>query len=207
MTVPNIPPEVDFRAAGKNPRMAYGMMSEHFDRPQLMFPDRGLTWEKVRWFKQHTKMEVWLKGIMDPEDADLAVKAGADGIIVSNHGGRQLDGISSTLDALPGVVAAVAGRIPVHFDGGIRRGTDIFKALALGADFCFVGRIALWGLGYNGDEGVSLALKLLYDEFFDTMTMVGVNSVKEIGLQHVARLTADGSLARFNTGKKLNPRL
>ena len=93
---------------------------------------------------------------MHPEDARLAVEAGADGIIVSNHGGRQLDGISSTLEALPGVVKAVDGRIPVHFDGGIRRGTDIFKALALGADFCFVGRIALWGLGVS----VPLLLKL-----------------------------------------------
>lgn len=86
---------------------------------------------------------------MHPEDADLAVKAGVDGIIVSNHGGRQLDGISSTLEALPAVVKAVDGRVPVHFDGGIRRGTDIFKALGLGADFCFVGRIALWGLGVS----------------------------------------------------------
>lgn len=126
-----------------------------------------MTWETVKWFKANTKMQVWLKGsetqsetpdklyytkqllVMNPEDADLAVKAGADGIIVSNHGGRQLDSISSTLEALPGVVKAVAGRIPVHFDGGIRRGTDIFKALALGADFCFVGRIALWGLGVS----------------------------------------------------------
>ncbi|GFZ51275.1 hypothetical protein JCM24511_09033 [Saitozyma sp. JCM 24511] len=182
LTIPNLPPDVDFRAPTKNSRMGY---------------DRGMTWEKVQWFKKNTKMQVWLKGIMDPEDAKLAVEAGADGIIVSNHGGRQLDGISSTLAALPGVVDAVAGCIPVHFDGGIRRGTDIFKALALGADFCFVGRIALWGLGYNGEEGVKLALGLLYDEFFATMTMVGVTSVKEIGRHHLARIAADGSLVRL----------
>ncbi|WWC63762.1 uncharacterized protein I303_106367 [Kwoniella dejecticola CBS 10117] len=182
LTVPNLPPDVDFRDTGKSSRMGY---------------DRGMTWDRVRWFKQHTKMEVWLKGIMDPEDARLAVEAGADGIIVSNHGGRQLDGISSTLSALPGVVEAVNKRVPIHFDGGIRRGTDIFKALALGADFCFVGRIALWGLGYNGEAGVALALKLLYDEFYATMTMVGVNKVKDIGPQHLAWVAADGSLVRL----------
>lgn len=123
-----------------------------------------MTWDKIAWFKRNTRMQIWVKGgksdsssrerglrfpVMDPEDADLAVKAGVDGIVVSNHGGRQLDGISSTLEALPKVVEAVRGRVPVHFDGGIRRGTDIFKALALGADFCFVGRIALWGLGVS----------------------------------------------------------
>jgi (S)-2-hydroxy-acid oxidase len=79
-----------------------------------------------------------------------------DGIVVSNHGGRQLDGMTSTLDALPDVVDAVAGRIPVHFDGGIRRGSDVFKALALGADFCFVGRVALWGLAVSADSVPSL---------------------------------------------------
>ncbi len=79
-----------------------------------------------------------------------------DGIVVSNHGGRQLDGMTSTLDALPDVVDAVAGRIPVHFDGGIRRGSDVFKALALGADFCFVGRVALWGLAVGADSGPNL---------------------------------------------------
>ncbi|EXJ86915.1 glycolate oxidase [Capronia epimyces CBS 606.96] len=179
LTVPNLPPDVDFRASSQDSRMGY---------------DRGMTWEKVNWFKSHTRMQVWLKGIMHPEDALLAIDAGADGIIVSNHGGRQLDGIPSTLEALPGVVRAVNGRVPVHFDGGIRRGTDIFKALALGADFCFVGRIALWGLGYNGEDGVRLALQLLYDEFLATMTMVGVNSVEEIGPQHVARVLSDGSL-------------
>ncbi|WWD07012.1 hypothetical protein V865_005109 [Kwoniella europaea PYCC6329] len=192
LTVPNIPPYVDFRAPTKGSKMGY---------------DRGLTWERVQWFKKHTKMQVWLKGIMDPEDADLAVKAGADGIIVSNHGGRQLDGISSTLAALPGVVDAVRGRVPVHFDGGIRRGTDIFKALALGAEFCFVGRIALWGLGYNGEAGVALALKLLYDEFYATMTMVGVNSVKDIGRHHLAWVAADGSLVRLPDQKPAKARL
>ncbi|WVW79625.1 hypothetical protein I302_101594 [Kwoniella bestiolae CBS 10118] len=175
LTVPNLSPNIDFKSGY----------------------DKGMTWERVQWFKKHTRMQVWLKGIMDPEDAELAVQAGADGIIVSNHGGRQLDGISSTLTALPGVVEAVKGRIPVHFDGGIRRGTDIFKALALGADFCFVGRIALWGLGYNGEAGVSLALKLLYDEFYATMTMIGVQKVKDIGRKHLAWVAADGSLVRL----------
>ncbi|WVQ80904.1 hypothetical protein IAT38_003011 [Cryptococcus sp. DSM 104549] len=175
-------PWLDFRGNPDDPRLAY---------------DRSMTWERVKWFKENTTMEVWLKGIMDPEDARLAVEAGADGIVVSNHGGRQLDGISSTLNALPGVVDAVRGRIPVHIDGGIRRGTDIFKALALGANHVFVGRIALWGLGYDGERGVSLALNLLKNEFEDTMILMGCKNVGEIGRHHLATVNADGSLTRM----------
>lgn len=96
-----------------------------------------------------TKMEIWLKGVYTAEDVQLAISHGVDGIIVSNHGGRQLDTVTATLDALPECVAAAAGRIPIHIDSGIRRGTDIFKALALGADFVHVGRAVLWGLAVS----------------------------------------------------------
>lgn len=113
-----------------------------------------LCWEKdIEWLKQECcpEMEVWVKGIATAEDALLALHYQVRGIVVSNHGGRQLNGALATLDALPEVVEAVQGKIPVHVDGGIRHGTDVFKALALGADFVWVGRPALWGLAYNGE--------------------------------------------------------
>uniref|UniRef100_A0A060T3Y3 Oxidase FUB9 n=1 Tax=Blastobotrys adeninivorans TaxID=409370 RepID=A0A060T3Y3_BLAAD len=167
------------------------------DRTQY---DASLTWDYIAKLKKHTKMQIWLKGILTAEDAARAVEAGADGIVVSNHGGRQLDGAMSTLDALPEVVEAVNGRIPVHIDGGIRRGSDIFKALALGADYCWVGRIPLWGLAYNGEEGVSLALNILHDEFRVVMALMGCTSVTDIKPEHLARLGTDGRLHKV-TGK------
>ncbi len=94
-------------------------------------------------------MQIWIKGVLTAEDTDLAVKYGCDGIVVSNHGGRQLDGVMATIDALPECVEAARGRISIHVDGGFRTGTDIFKALALGADCCWVGRPALWGLAVS----------------------------------------------------------
>jgi (S)-2-hydroxy-acid oxidase len=96
-----------------------------------------------------------------------------DGVVISNHGGRQLDTVTATLDALPECVAAAEGRIPVHIDSGIRRGTDIFKALALGADHVWIGRAAIWGLAHNGEAGVSLAIELLRDELRTAMTLAG----------------------------------
>ncbi|WVW79164.1 hypothetical protein I302_101130 [Kwoniella bestiolae CBS 10118] len=156
--------------------------------------DRELTWEKIKWFKENTKMEIWLKGIIHPSDAKLALQYNVNGIIISNHGGRQLDSIPSTLSALPRIAKTVKGRIPIHIDGGIRRGSDIFKALALGADFCWIGRAVMWGLAYKGEVGVKLALDLLYDEFLSTMILVGVNCIKDIGRQHLAWVNADGSL-------------
>ncbi|PWN53141.1 FMN-dependent alpha-hydroxy acid dehydrogenase [Violaceomyces palustris] len=152
-----------------------------------------LVWSNVRDLKRRTKLEIWLKGILTAEDASLAVEAGADGIVVSNHGGRQLDGALSTLDALPEVVRAVQGRIPVHLDGGIRRGSDIFKALALGADHCWVGRVPLWGLAYKGERGVRLALDLLHDEFRTVMALMGCAKVGDIRPEHLARLAPDGT--------------
>lgn len=161
--------------------------------------DASLTWDYIRQLKKKTNMQIWLKGILTAEDAALAVDAGADGILVSNHGGRQLDGAMSTLEALPDIVEAVKGRIPVHIDGGIRRGSDIFKALALGADYCWIGRIALWGLAYNGEKGVSLALNILHDEFRLVMALMGCKTVSDIKPEHLARLGADGRLTKLTS--------
>lgn len=112
--------------------------------------DDTLEWEEIiPWLRANTKMQIWLKGISSPEDVEEAVKAGVDGVIISNHGGRQLDGVPATLDALRQCAPIGKGRIRMAVDGGIRRGSDIFKAIALGAEFCFLGRIAIWGLAVS----------------------------------------------------------
>jgi isopentenyl diphosphate isomerase/L-lactate dehydrogenase-like FMN-dependent dehydrogenase len=121
-----------------------------------------------------------VKGILTAEDAELAVKYGASAIIVSNHGGRQLDGVVSSIEALPEVVAAVDGRCEVYMDGGIRRGTDILKALALGARAVLIGRPVIWGLAVNGQEGVRHVLELLRNELALAMALAGCPSLAEI---------------------------
>lgn len=109
--------------------------------------DDTLEWDEVvRWLRKHTVMEIWLKGVTSPEDVEKAILFGVDGIIISNHGGRQLDGMPATLDVLRQCAPIANGRTQIAIDGGIRRGSDIFKALALGAQFSFVGRIPIWGL-------------------------------------------------------------
>ena len=109
--------------------------------------DPSLDWDTaISWLRAHTKLQLWVKGIYTADDVVLAIQHGLDGVVVSNHGGRQLDGVPATLDALRECAVAAAGKIPIAVDGGIRRGTDIFKALALGACHCFVGRIPIWGL-------------------------------------------------------------
>lgn len=166
-------------------------------------PNPTLNWERdIDWLKQqcHPEMEVWVKGIATGEDAILACHHGVDGIIVSNHGGRQLNGALATLDALPEVVDAVRSmnrQMPVHVDGGIRHGTDIFKALALGADFVWIGRPVLWGLAYKGQEGVDLCLKLLKDEFRLCMGLAGVTRVDEIGKEYLAKINRDGFVSKL----------
>lgn len=154
-------------------------------------PNPTLTWEEdIEWLKREClpEMQVWLKGIATAEDAILAVHHGVSGIIVSNHGGRQLNGAVATIDALPEVVEAVGGKIPIHVDGGIRHGTDVFKALALGADFCWVGRPALWGLAYKGQAGVELMIKLLSDEVSLTMALAGTVNVKDINKEYLVKV-------------------
>jgi (S)-2-hydroxy-acid oxidase len=159
-----------------------------------------LNWEKdITWLREVCKpeMDVWVKGIATGEDALLAVHHGVDGIVVSNHGGRQLNGALATLDALPEVVEAVQGKIPVHVDGGVRHGTDIFKALALGADFVWVGRPVLWGLAYKGEEGVKLMLQILSDEFRLCMGLAGVVNVKEITKDYLAKIDKSGFVSKL----------
>jgi 4-hydroxymandelate oxidase len=153
----------------------------------------SLTWDFVKRLKDATKMKVVLKGIEDGEDAAMAVKAGADGIFVSNHGGRSIESGRGTLESLPDVVAGAAGKIPVFFDGGVRRGTDVYKALALGAAGVGIGRPYAWGLAAFGQEGAERVLDILNMELRLAMVGCGARSVKEI----TAKTIIDrGSLAR-----------
>ena len=139
-----------------------------------------LTWKDVSWLQSFAGVPVLLKGVLNPDDADHAVKEGVAGIIVSNHGGRNLDTVPATADALPGVVERVAGRVPVLMDGGIRRGTDVLKALALGATAVQIGRPYLYGLGAAGEDGVSGVLKILQQEFLMALALSGRPRIRDI---------------------------
>lgn len=166
-----------------------------------------LCWERdIDWLKEqcYPEMEVWVKGIATGEDALLACHHGVDGVIVSNHGGRQLNGALATIDALPEVVEAVRSahsnggkKIPVHVDGGIRHGSDVFKALALGADFVWIGRPVLWGLAYKGQEGVELCLRLLADEIKLCMGLAGVTKVEDIGKEYLVKVDRSGFVSKL----------
>ncbi|HEY8325971.1 MAG TPA: alpha-hydroxy acid oxidase [Ktedonobacterales bacterium] len=133
----------------------------------------AITWADIAWLQSITSLPIVLKGILTAEDAALAVARGVAGIVVSNHGGRQLDGVLPTIEALPEVVTAAAGRCEVYLDGGVRRGTDALKALALGARAVFVGRPILWGLAADGADGAQHALELLRDELALAMALAG----------------------------------
>ncbi|MGM9948853.1 MAG: alpha-hydroxy acid oxidase [Lysinibacillus sp.] len=143
-----------------------------------------LNWENVRELKRRLRVPLLIKGILHPEDARLAIEAGVDGIIVSNHGGRQLDGVIGSLDALPAIVEAVDGQIPVLMDGGVYRGIDALKALALGATAVCIGRPFVYGLAYDGENGVYQVMQNLYSEFKVSMGLAGQRTVA--GLRTVA---------------------
>ncbi|BCS21676.1 alpha-hydroxy acid oxidase [Aspergillus puulaauensis] len=160
--------------------------------------DPSLDWEQtIPWLRENTSMQIWLKGVCSPADVELAIHYGVDGIIVSNHGGRQLDGVPATLDSLRLCADVARGRIPLAVDGGIRRGSDIFKALALGASYCFMGRIPIWGLAYAGQEGVELAIKILRQELLVTMALAGCQTVADINENHLSVLQPDGRLSKL----------
>ena len=142
--------------------------------------DPRLSWADVEWVKQQWGGKLILKGIMDVEDARLAVQSGADAIVVSNHGGRQLDGAPSSIEALPAIVAAVGDQIEVWMDGGIRSGQDVLKAWALGARGTMIGRAMVYGLGAMGEAGVTKALQILHKELDITMAFCGKTNIEQV---------------------------
>ena len=156
----------------------------------LVDVDPTLTWRDLEWIRAATDLPLVLKGIVTREDAVLAVEHGVDGIWVSNHGGRQLDGVAASIDALPEVVEASDGRTEVYVDGGFRRGTDVVKALALGARAAFAGRPVAAGLAVGGEAGVSRVLELLRDEIRLALGLLGCTSPEQVTRTHVQRTPA-----------------
>jgi isopentenyl diphosphate isomerase/L-lactate dehydrogenase-like FMN-dependent dehydrogenase len=154
--------------------------------------DNSLTWRDLEWLRSVTSLPILVKGILTREDATLAVEAGMEGVVVSNHGGRQLDGAPASLDALPEVVEAVGGGAAVLLDSGIRRGADVVKALALGADAVLVGRATLWGLAVGGADGVERVLGLLREEIELALALCGCSSPAEVTREHVSRAGQSG---------------
>lgn len=157
-------------------------------RPELInsLVDQTLTWRDLEWLRSFSDLPLVVKGLLTREDALLAVEHGAAAVVVSNHGGRQLDGVAAALDALPEVVEAVGERVEVLMDGGIRRGTDVVKALALGARAVLAGRAPLWGLAVAGEEGVRNVLELLRAELLLALQLLGCPSPADVTRAHVA---------------------
>ncbi len=171
------PPEQDVAAAA--------------DKYLEVFSDLSHTWESLRSLRDLTRLPILVKGIQHADDARRSLDAGIDGIVVSNHGGRQTDGSVGTLDVLPGVVAAVAGRVPVIFDGGIRRGCDAFKAIALGASAVLLGRPCQWALAVGGEVGVREFLENFAADLDLTFALAGASRVADIGAESLLRAHTD----------------
>jgi 4-hydroxymandelate oxidase len=159
-------------------------------RPIVFSPE--ISWEHVAWLRETTALPIVLKGLMHPEDAVLAEHSGAAAIIVSNHGGRQLDTVPAAIELLPGIADAIGGRLPLFLDGGVRRGTDVVKALALGAAAVGIGRPVLWGLAIGGEPGVSQVLTMLRAELESALALCGCGTPCEAGrdLVRLRRLDA-----------------
>ncbi|NWT00874.1 HAOX1 oxidase, partial [Mionectes macconnelli] len=159
--------------------------------------DPSVNWEDIKWLRRLTSLPIVVKGILRADDAKEALKIGVNGILVSNHGARQLDGVPATvstganihqlIDVLPEIAEAVQGKVEVFLDGGVRKGTDVLKALALGARAVFIGRPLLWGLAYQGEEGAKAVLQMLKEEFRLAMALTGCRRVEEIGRTLIRR--------------------
>jgi lactate 2-monooxygenase len=161
-------------------RAAVRRFVETYSRPSL-------SWDDLAFLRERTRLPILLKGILHPADASAAIDYGMDGIVVSNHGGRQVDGAIATMDALPQILEAVAGRIPVILDSGVRSGADVFRALALGAAVVGLGRPYAWGLAAGGEDGVREVIRNLRADFDLTLGLAGLASVREIGRENVTR--------------------
>ena len=142
--------------------------------------DPTLSWDDVKWIRDRWGGKLILKGILDAEDVEPAIASGADALIVSNHGGRQLDGALSSIRALPAIVDAAGDRIEVHFDGGVRSGQDVLKAVAIGARAVYIGRPFLYGLGAMGEKGVTMALDIIRKELDITMGFCGRRDIRDV---------------------------
>jgi L-lactate dehydrogenase (cytochrome) len=149
--------------------------------------DPTLSWDDVKRIRDRWGGKLILKGILDPADAELAAQTGAEAIVVSNHGGRQLDGAMSSIAALPAIARAVGSRVEVLMDGGIRSGQDVIKALALGAKGVFIGRAYIYGLGAMGEAGVAKALEIIRRELDVTMALCGLRDVRQVNADILAR--------------------
>jgi isopentenyl diphosphate isomerase/L-lactate dehydrogenase-like FMN-dependent dehydrogenase len=194
---------VDFPAAGRRerdlraafrlpadlplPNLPVGLGTGDFHAALGEVVDPTLTWRDLEWLRSECALPLLVKGVLTAEDALLAVDHGAEGVVVSNHGGRQLDGVQASLDALPEVVDAVQGRAEMLMDGGVRRGTDAVKALALGAQAVLVGRAVVWGLAVAGEDGVRRVLELLRAEMALALKLLGCASPADVGSAHVGR--------------------
>jgi isopentenyl diphosphate isomerase/L-lactate dehydrogenase-like FMN-dependent dehydrogenase len=167
------------------PNLPVALARTDFHAALSSIVDPGLTWRDLEWLRSISPLPLVVKGVLGAEDALLAAEHGAAGVIVSNHGGRQLDGVPATLDVLPEVVEAVGERLEVLLDGGIRRGTDVLKALALGARAALAGRAVLWGLAAGGEDGVVRVLELLRDEIADGLMLLGCPRPDDVSRTHV----------------------
>lgn len=177
------------RIGGRNLVTAGGLKAalESVDVQTREFMQSSLNWDDVAWIRDRWQGKLYLKGILRPDDAAHAAELGFDGIVVSNHGGRQLDYAQATLNALPDIAAAVGERMDVLLDGGVRRGTDVVKALALGADAVMIGRPYIYGLAVNGQQGVTAILDILVQELERALILLGAGSVDELGPDFLER--------------------
>jgi isopentenyl diphosphate isomerase/L-lactate dehydrogenase-like FMN-dependent dehydrogenase len=163
-------------------------MFQGIDVTDLGTVNAGMTWKHIQLLRRMSGMKLLIKGIETSEDAQVCVDSGVDGIVVSNHGGRAGESGRGTIDCLPEIVNAVKGRVPVLIDGGFRRGSDVFKALALGAQAVCIGRPYIWGLAAFGQPGVERVLELLRLELELVMKQCGARTIAEISPRHVGRL-------------------